>query len=168
MSERSLIKYSRSLLFVLFGMMVSPVSAFAVNANEYYVWNGFGPVSSAFQKISLIFSDNGYLVFFTCFAMMAMVFGAASAYGKMLGAAGGGSGAGYLTWMIPVFFGTAVYLGAIAPKTHIEIYDPVLNQNASISGVPVGIVYTATMLNHIERALVDIVNTAAPVGRDFT
>ncbi len=149
---------------ILFCALLAPGKALAATANEYYVWNGFGPVSSAFQKVALIFSDNSYLVFFTCFAVLAITFGAASAYAKMLG---GGSG-GYLTWMLPVMFGTMIYLGFLVPKTHIEIYDAVLNQNVSIPGVPVGIVYTATMLNHVERALVGIVNTSAPIGRDYT
>lgn len=158
-----------SRLFVLVSafvsvLLVSSGVASAATANEYYVYNGFGPVSSAFQKIALIFSDNSYLVFFTCFAVLAITFGAAAAYARMMG---GGNG-GYLTWMLPVIFGTMIYLGAFVPKTHIEIYDAVLNQNVSVNGVPVGIVYTATMLNHIERALVDIVNTSAPVGRDYT
>jgi conjugal transfer mating pair stabilization protein TraG len=156
-----------TILFEIFCLLLLPqTSAFAASANEYYTYNGYGPVKSAFEKIALIFSSNNYLGFFYCFAVMAMVFGGMSAFAKMIG--GRPSAGGALTWMLPVFFGTAVYLALIVPKTHIELYDPVLNQHAMISDIPVGIVYTATMLNHVERSLVDIVNTTAPVaGRDF-
>lgn len=165
-------KYVTVALLALLCAVLIPVVASAAytptgpSANEYYTYNGFGPVQMAFKKIALIFSDNGYLVFFTAFATLAVTFGAASAYGKMLG--GGATNGSYMSWMVPVFFGTMVYLAAIVPKTHIELYDPVLNQTDVINGIPVGIVYTATMLNHVERAMVDIVNTAAPVGRDYT
>jgi len=158
-----MIKRIKAIVYVL-AVLLSPASSYAAAANEYYVYNGFGPVSSAFQKIALIFSDNGYLVFFTCFAALSLTFGAAATYAKMMR----GGQSGYLSWVFPVVFGTMIYLGAFVPKTHIEIYDAVLNQNISIPGVPVGIVYTATMLNHIERVLVDIINTSAPVGRDYT
>lgn len=148
---------------LMLGLM--PEAAMAAMANEFYTYNGYDPIVSAFQKIALIFSDNSYLAFFTAFAILSMVFSGASAYMKLLG----GRQVGPLSWIVPVIGGCVVYLALFVPKTHIEIYDQVTNQTSgSIDNIPVGIVYPAVMLNHIDRVLTDVINSAAPPGKDYT
>ena len=40
-------------------ILVFPVQSFALDM-EYYTWGGHSAVVSAFSKLALIFSDNGY------------------------------------------------------------------------------------------------------------
>ena len=41
---------------------------------EFYTYNGFGPVSQAFRKLALIFSDAGYLGLFFTVTVLGIVF----------------------------------------------------------------------------------------------
>ena len=123
---------------------------------EYYTYNGFGAVVTAFQKISLIFSDNGYrALFFTVTALGIFIAGAA-AYFQLL------KGARFspLSWAWPVGLGICLYLGLMVPTGNVTIYDPVLNRFQTVGRIPDGIVVVAGILNKIERGLVDIISTS--------
>ena len=144
---------------LILGLTIAMLSA-APDANavdmEYYTYNGFGAVVTAFQKISLIFSDNGYrALFFTVTALGIFIAGAA-AYFQLL------KGARFspLSWAWPVGLGICLYLGLMVPTGNVTIYDPVLNRFQTVGRIPDGIVVVAGILNKIERGLVDIISTS--------
>ncbi len=64
---------------------------------EYITYNGFDPVVSAFQKVALIFSDNGYKALFFSVVVAGMLGGVISVLAKA--AAGAKTSAG--RWSIP-------------------------------------------------------------------
>ncbi|MDA8160111.1 MAG: conjugal transfer protein TraG N-terminal domain-containing protein, partial [Desulfobacteraceae bacterium] len=127
---------------------------------EFYTYNGFGPVSQAFRKLALIFSDAGYLGLFFTATVLGIVFAAMAFTVKMAT----GARLVPLVWAMPVFLGVLLYLGLFVPKGAITVYDPVLNRFDTIGGIPDGVVATAGILNKIERGLVEIIDTAAVPG----
>ncbi len=130
---------------------------------EFYTCNGFGPVSQAFQKIALIFSDGGYIgLFFTVTVLGIMAAGMAFTAKAMTGAK-----TDVLAWGWPVLFGVVLYLGLFVPKGSITVYDPVLNRFQTIGGIPNAVVFTAGVLNKIERGLVEIIDTAGIPGAKY-
>ncbi len=124
---------------------------------EYYTYGGFNPVTQAFTKIALIFSDSGYqgLLF------VIMVLGLIAGVTAWLARAATGARVIPLVWAVPVFFGAILYLALFVPKGNITVYDPVLNRFQTIGQVPDAVVFTAGFLNKIERGMVDIIDTAA-------
>lgn len=130
---------------------------------EFYTYNGFGPVSQAFRKLALIFSDGGYLGLFFTAAVLGIIFGAMAFTVKMAT----GARIVPLVWAMPVLFGVVLYLGLFVPKGRITVYDPVLNRFDTIGGIPNGVVATAGILNKIERGLVEIIDTAAVPGAKY-
>ena len=124
---------------------------------EYYTYGGFNPITQAFNKIALIFSDSGYqgLLF------VVMVLGLIAGVTAWLARAATGARVIPLVWAVPVFIGAVLYLALFVPKGNITVYDPVLNRFQTIGGVPDAIVFTAGFLNKIERGMVDIIDTAA-------
>ena len=136
-------------------LLLAASNALAIDM-EYYTYNGFGAVVQAFQKIALIFSDNGYkALFFTVTALGIFIAGAA-AYFQLL------KGAKFspLAWAWPVGLGVCLYLGLVVPTGNITVYDPVLNRFQTVGNIPDGIVVVAGTLNKIERGLVDIISTS--------
>lgn len=130
---------------------------------EFYTYNGFGPVSQAFRKLALIFSDAGYLGLFFTATVLGIVFAAMAFTVKMAT----GARIVPLVWAMPVFLGVLLYLGLFVPKGNITVYDPVLNHFETIGGIPDGVVATAGILNKIERGLVEIIDTAAVPGSQY-
>jgi len=124
---------------------------------EYYTYGGFNPITQAFTKIALIFSDSGYqglLFVVTALGLLA----AAAAW---IARAATGAKVIPLVWAVPVLFGAVMYLALFVPKGNITVYDPVLNRFQTIGDVPDAIVFTAGFLNKIEKGMVDIIDTAA-------
>ncbi|EKD40857.1 MAG: hypothetical protein ACD_74C00151G0005 [uncultured bacterium] len=149
-----------ALLLGCFFALVQPAHALDM---EYYTYNGFGPVSQAFTKIALIFSDAGYVTLFAAIIILGLIaaffaFAVKSATGAKLMP---------LSWIYPVFAGVAIYLALFVPKGNITVYDPVLNRFQTIAGIPNGVVFTAGVLNKIERGLVDIIDTAGVPGSKY-
>jgi len=130
---------------------------------EFYTYNGFGPVSQAFRKLALIFSDAGYLGLFFTVTVLGIVFAGMAFTVKMAT----GARIVPLVWAMPVFLGVVIYLGLFVPKGAITVYDPVLNRFDTIGGIPNGVVATAGILNKIERGLVEIIDTAAVPGSRY-
>ncbi|MEA2115079.1 MAG: conjugal transfer protein TraG N-terminal domain-containing protein, partial [Thermodesulfobacteriota bacterium] len=124
---------------------------------EYYTYGGFNPITQAFTKIALIFSDSGYqgLLF------VIMVLGLIAGVAAWLARAATGARVIPLVWAVPVLFGAVLYLGLFVPKGNITVYDPVVNRFQTIGNVPNAVVFTAGFLNKIERGMVDIIDTAA-------
>ncbi|WP_319549520.1 conjugal transfer protein TraG N-terminal domain-containing protein [Desulfogranum marinum] len=124
---------------------------------EYYTYGGFNPITQAFTKIALIFSDTGYqgLLF------VIMVLGLLAGVTAWLARAATGARVIPLVWAVPVVFGAVLYLALFVPKGNITVYDPVLNRFQTIGQVPNAVVFTAGFLNKIERGMIDIMDTAA-------
>ncbi len=124
---------------------------------EYYTYGGFNPITQAFTKTALIFSDSGYqgLLF------VIMVLGLIAGVTVWLARAATGAKVIPLVWAVPVVFGAVLYLALFVPKGNITVYDPVLNRFQTIGQVPNAVVFTAGFLNKIERGMVDIIDTAA-------
>ncbi len=149
---------NRVLLLIVF-LIASVVPARALEM-EYYTYNGFGPVVSAFSKTALIFSDASYRGLFFTVVVMGILFGAAAVYFSTRGGR-----PSPLSWTVPVLFGVVFYLSLILPTGSLHIYDPVKNQYQEVAGIPDGIVLITGTLNKIQRGLIDIVSTAGdPVG----
>ncbi len=138
----------------LFLLMAEPVFALDM---EYYTYGGFNPITQAFTKIALIFSDSGYqgLLF------VILVLGLIAGVSAWLARAATGARVIPLVWAVPVLFGAVLYLALFVPKGNITVYDPVLNRFQTIGQVPDAVVFTAGFLNKIERGMVDIIDTAA-------
>jgi conjugal transfer mating pair stabilization protein TraG len=124
---------------------------------EYYTYGGFGPITQAFTRLALIFSDAGYIGLFAVVTVLGFLAGAIS---WLVQVANGGK-ATPLIWTVPVIFGAVIYLGMFVPKGNITVYDPTLNRFQTIGGIPDAVVFTAGVLNKIERGLVDIIDTSA-------
>jgi len=129
---------------------------FAAQDAEYYTYNGFDAVLSAFQKIALIFGDNGYKTLFFGIIVMGIMFGGFAAFAKIAM----GAKSSPLAWAIPASLGITLYLALFIPKGTIHLYDPVKNKYQAIGGIPDGIAVLVGTLNKIERGLVDIISTA--------
>lgn len=131
---------------------------------EFYTYGGFQPIVQAFTRLALIFSDSGYqgLLF------VVMVLGLIAGVSAWLARAATGARVMPLVWAVPVVFGAVMYLALFVPKGNITVYDPVLNRFQTIGGVPDAIVFTAGVLNKIEKGLVDIIDTAAAPDVPYT
>ena len=147
--------------FCLFLLSAGPVFALDM---EYYTYGGFNPITQAFTKIALIFSDSGYqgLLF------VIMVLGLIAGVSAWLARAATGARVIPLVWAVPVLFGAVLYLALFVPKGNITVYDPVLNRFQTIGQVPDAVVFTAGFLNKIERGMVDIIDTAAAPDAYYT
>lgn len=124
---------------------------------EYYTWGGFGPVTSAFQKIALIFSDSSYKGLFFSVIILGMLFGAMAVYLKIVA----GVQISPAAWFYPVLLGVVIYLALVVPRGSLTIYDPVLNRFQTVSDLPDGIVAVAGLTNLVERGLVSIVEASS-------
>ncbi len=147
--------------FILFPVLLAPSSAFANVTMEFYTYGGFGPVTSALNKVALIFGDGAYQGLFFSAAVLGLFMGGMMFFMKAIAGTKASMGA----WLFSVGAGVTLYLALIMPKGTLQVYDPVLNQTQAIGGIPDGVVMVSGLLNKIERGLVDIVsNTADPVG----
>jgi len=127
--------------------------------NEYYTYGGFSPVTIAFQNIALIFSDNNYKGAITAFALLGLFFAGAGGFFNMISGKGGPLG-----WVVPTLMGAMIYFSLYIPVTNLYVYDPVYNQNLTVAGVPVGVAYTAGLINHLERFVVNIFDANASLA----
>ena len=154
-----------AILFVMFlvATMFQVSPAYAMDM-EYYTYGGFGPITQAFTRLALIFSDAGYIGLFTVVTVLGFLAGAIS---WLVQAANGGK-ATPLIWAVPVIFGVVLYLGLFVPKGNITVYDPTLNRFQTIGGIPDAVVFTAGVLNKVERGLVEIIDTASAPDSEYS
>lgn len=136
-------------------IVLVPSAAFAIDF-DYYVYGGFDAVVNAFNKLALVFGDNGYMSFYAFSIAAGIFFGCVTIAARILG---GGNGSP-MSWIVPALVGIGVYLSLAVPKGNLHIYDPVYNKNQTIGGIPNGVVAIAGVLNAVERGLVDIVTTS--------
>jgi conjugal transfer mating pair stabilization protein TraG len=137
--------------------------AFAMDM-EYYTYGGFGPITQAFTRLALIFSDAGYIGLFAVVTVMGFLAGAIT----WLVQVSNGGKATPLIWTVPIFFGIILYFGLFVPKGNITVYDPTLNRFQTIGGIPDAVVFTAGVLNKIERGLVEIIDTASAPDSEYS
>ncbi|HBL23355.1 MAG TPA: hypothetical protein DDZ40_04485 [Deltaproteobacteria bacterium] len=122
---------------------------------EYYTYNGFDSIVGAFQKVALIFGDNGYKALFFSVIALGFLFGA---LGMVMKAIGGRYSPA--AWAAPIGIGIIIYLALIIPKGTLHIYDPIKNRTQAVGNLPDGVIAVAGLLNLVERGLVDIVSTS--------
>jgi conjugal transfer mating pair stabilization protein TraG len=137
-------------------IMASAVHAHALDM-EFYTYGGFEPVTNAFLKIALIFSDANYRGLFYTVIVIGMLFGGIATFSAIAR----GARTSPLAWAIPVILGVLIFFALIIPRGNITVYDPVVNRFQVIGGVPDGIIAVAGTLNLIERGLIDIIYTSA-------
>ncbi|MBA3006335.1 MAG: conjugal transfer protein TraG [Desulfocapsa sp.] len=147
----------------LFAAIFQATPAYAMDM-EYYTYGGFGPITQAFTRLALIFSDAGYIGLFTVVTVLGFLAGAIS---WLVQAANGGK-ATPLIWAVPVIFGVVLYLGLFVPKGNITVYDPTLNRFQTIGGIPDAVVFAAGVLNKVERGLVEIIDTASAPDSEYS
>ncbi|MBU3943318.1 MAG: conjugal transfer protein TraG N-terminal domain-containing protein [Proteobacteria bacterium] len=150
-------------LAFLFVALFQATPAYAMDM-EYYTYGGFGPITQAFTRLALIFSDAGYIGLFTVVTVLGFLAGAIS---WLVQAANGGK-ATPLIWAVPVIFGVVLYLGLFVPKGNITVYDPTLNRFQTIGGIPDAVVFAAGVLNKVERGLVEIIDTASAPDSEYS
>lgn len=138
-----------------FGVLYS-TNAFAFDA-EYYTYNGFDAVLSAWQLAAAIFSNVNYIMLFFPITVAGIMFGVLSHHFKDMGGKAGGA---TLSWLVPLLMGITIYLALFVPKGTLHIYDPVMNKYQPVAGIPNGITLSVKLFNTIERGLVDIINTS--------
>lgn len=148
-----------------------PVIAFAGVEGVYYTYNGFDPVVSAFKRIALITSDPNYRSLYGIVLVLAV--GSAGFYNLSKGLAGGG-GHVINAWAFPFGIGLIVFYGMFTDmklgggssvnKSTITVYDPVLNRQETVYGIPNAIAALAIASNSMERSFVDIVSTSGAPG----
>ena len=74
-----------------------------------------------------------------------------------------------LFWAIKVNAGAALSFHALfVPTGNIAIYDATLNKTQTIGGVPDAVVFVAGVLNKVERAIVNICDTAAGPNASYS
>ncbi len=151
--------FTRFIVLVIVATLVFVLPAEALTV-EFYVYNGFDSILSVLQFVALIFSDATYQQLFTVVIVLGIVFGGAGATfrGFMSGEYS------LLGWTLPILIGVIIYFGLIKPTSTIRLYDPVQNKTQAQAGIPNGIAVTMSILNKVEKGLIDIINTAGPVG----
>lgn len=146
---------------ILFLASVTPALALDM---DFYTYGGFNPVVQAFTRLALIFSDAGYLGLFAVVTVLGIISGSVAWTVK---AATGGTIIP-MVWAGPVIFGAVLYLALFIPKGNITVFDQTLNRFQVIGNIPNAVVFTAGMLNRVERGLVDIIDTAAAPGVNYS
>ena len=148
---------------VLLGVLLYwPQSASAVEM-EIVTYNGFSALSTAFEKIQIIFADGRYLGLIGVMAVCGVVL-AGMAAGVKAFRDGQLSIVGTL---IPLFAGVVVTVAFILPREEnaVIVYDRVLNRQARFDHLPIALVLVAGLLNRIETGLVEIIEDSGEIGR---
>ena len=141
---------------MMVAVVVLVMSAPAHAAMDYYTWGGFTVVVPALTNISNVFGNSDYHAMFTAFAIFGVFFGLLSAYfGSITG-----KGNPHI-WAIQLIIGSLIYFGLFVPKDTLFVYDPVLNRNQEINGLPEGFVFAAGCINLVERFVVQTFDTSA-------
>jgi len=146
-----------SLLITL--LLLLPAQSFALDM-EYHCYNGFDPIVTAFQKVTLIFGAGDYKGMIFSMAVIGILFGGIMVYLKVF--MGGRLALG--AWATPFFVGVILYFGLIVPTGNLTIQDDVLNRFQIVQGVPNGIVALAGVTNLIERSIIELIDLANPPG----
>jgi hypothetical protein len=134
---------------------------------EYYTYGGYNAVVDAWRKVGLIFSDSRFVgLYFSVIALgMVILYFIVIARSTLAGSAR----FNLAGWAIPVLIGMAMYVALIVPKDRIIVYDTVLNKGPEIIGnIPRIMATTASILNKIEKGMIDIVRTTTTPVEDYS
>ena len=143
-------------LALLLAALLLPEVAGALEL-DFYTYNGFDETVSAFKRLALIISDDGFLVFVLVFTAIGVTFAALKAgYDGFMGGQ-----INPTALFLPTIFGVAVFKGLVLSTGTMHVYDPVRNAYAPVAGVPDLIVILAGTLSKIERGMVEVTNTAS-------
>jgi hypothetical protein len=141
---------------LILAALLLPEAASAIEL-DFYTYNGFEETVSAFKRLALIISDNGFLVFVLVFTAIGVTFAALKAgYDGFMGGQINPS-----ALFLPTILGVAVFKGLVLSTGTMHVYDPVRNAYEPVAGVPDLIVILAGTLSKIERGMVEITNTAS-------
>ncbi len=151
-----------TLFFVAFASHVQ-----AATTLDFYTYNGFLPVSQAFQKAALIFSNTDFQDILDAVMYISLPLAGIIYFLKALTTPEKG-GLQHIMWALPLLLLFGLYLALFrTPDSSIVVYDPVLNRTVTVGNLPEGVVMLAGYLNRFEREMVDIIDTAGVPGRDF-
>ena len=124
---------------------------------DFYTYNGFSETVGAFRRLSLILSDNNFLIFAGIFALVGIVFGAlATGYKGMTG-----EQVNPIAFVFPVILGLALFKGTVLSTGTVHVYDPVRNAYEPVGGIPSLVIFVAGALNKFEHAMISVVDTAS-------
>ena len=151
-------------IVLLLTVLIAPVfvssNVYALDM-DYYTYNGFDAILTAWQQTAMVFANGDYAALFFSVIVAAIMFGGAATFYKIFG----GASIHPLAWTAPILLGIVIYLGAFIPTGTLHIYDPVLNKYQPVSGIPDGVVLMAGTTNLIERGIVEIIETSgAPLS----
>jgi len=148
-------------LYLLPWLLLAPMPAFALDM-DFYTYDGFQETVDAFTRLALVMSDSGFTGFAFTFAIAGIVMGGLFFAAK----AHMGQANNPIGWFIPILFGMCIYKGLVMPTGTMYIYDPVINANQAVGGVPDIVTFLAGGLNELERDIVTVVDTgsANPYG----
>lgn len=135
---------------------------------DFYVYDGFSATLDAFRKIALIFADKDYIVLFSIFAILGIFVGGSLFYGKAVIGSFDGNSRLSLNWLVVPILGTLVFKGLVIPKGTMHIYDTRTNQYEAVQHVPNLIILAASLINKVERAVVNVLdkNAASPYSKN--
>jgi len=148
-----------TLLLAIICLLLWSHDALALDT-EFYTYNGFLPVLTAFKKIALIFSDNGYKMLFVSVVILSILLGDTTTFGRMFMGRNQGPA---LTWVWPIGMGVVFYLGIVVHTGSLTIYDPVINKAEKVPDIPDAVVAVAGITNLVERGIIDIIHTSQDV-----
>lgn len=144
-------------------LLTLPLPAFALNM-DYYTYDGFQETVDAFTRLALVMSDTAFNGFAFTFIVAGILLAGLTVVFKVHG----GQAINPIAPFIPVFAGAILYLGFIVPTGTMFIYDPVINANQAVGGVPNLVTMLAGTLNELERDVVTVISTGSANPYDTT
>ena len=126
---------------------------------DYYVYGGFHVIVDAFTRMAFFFNNREFEGLVFVIAVMGIVSTAFIVYSKAVFNVGSFHP---MAWLFPIFIGGIIYIGLVAPKGNLFIYDPLMNKTEKVNGIPIIIVFIAGVTNKIERIITEIVTESSP------
>ena len=128
--------------------------ALAVDTS-FYTYGGFPKTVTAFQTAALVLSDPRFEHLVFIFAVVGIAIGAVSSMARS-------GGSNLIPFAFQTLVGAGLFAGLVATTGTVNVYDPVRNDYEAVGGVPNLVVILAGTTNLIERAVIEIVDSASP------
>lgn len=171
MSSRKTLSSTSFITAVLTAILATPGNASAAFQMDFYTYGGFGEVVDAFNKCALIQSSSGIQTVLAAFWIGCLAFMMFSfSYSKILSEIStseksdkdmyAGPKGSFLGILFSMIFGAMLYGGLVRPTGTIHIYDKTENQYQAVGGVPIIVIAVAGMTNLVERAFIEMAETA--------
>lgn len=151
---------------VLVALLLMPGVASAALELEYFTYGGFSEVVSAFTKLALIQSSAGIKTLVAALWVGLFAWGLISINYNKLTQVGAEEGETVIargsvpSVIIGMIFGAMFYIGFVIPTGTLHIYDKTENQYQAVGGIPLIVVAGAGAINMIEKAVIDLSETA--------